>query len=167
MKQDGSGTELNHDMPHVMFWMTPPSDEVTHVIERIRGQFNSIKSGETDVIPAVMYAWIGPRAMLNDADGNEISAGSAQPNFPDITDDSATDDFMLVQDACIPTNLSGAESRSPNFPVIDTKSKRKIGRDEVLFFLLRLIGTSTGTAPGSSAWIQLIGHLRVLLKAVP
>lgn len=169
LKADGSAPEVKQNSVYLMDWISPPSDEVEHVIERIRGQFNTVTAGFGSVFPGTIYTWVGPTAMLNDADGNEITAGSEVTHFPDLYDKNGTDDYQLVADACVPTSgaTSSGNGVSSAFPIIDTKAKRRVSRDQVLYFLLRTLSALTTSIPGANDSIKILGAMRILLKAIP
>lgn len=133
------------------------ADEVNAVLERVRGQIRW-QSVNTDPLEGVIYSIVLPKHMLLKSDlsgpiepGTLMDAAFPRPSYSD-----GTDDFPLIENACMP---SGSSTVSQPVP-IDSKAKRKIGKDDVLGVFCEIVGILNTSAIGKT--IKVTGLLRAL-----
>lgn len=126
------------------------------ILERIRGSLFWEAEGSTGAsLQGVFFGIILP----------DIVAGNVEPghelqNFPTPVDPEGTEDFPLVLDACAPVGGGVTTSTPVN---VDVKSKRKMGKDELLTLAIHIVDLfSTGSAKNYKATIR--GGLRILQK---
>lgn len=140
---------------------TAPNAETEVVLERIRGGLFFVgAAGQSAVLNAVVYGIVLP-----DIVAGNIPVGNPLPNFPNPADDQGTDDFPLVLDACMPVPGSSSGTSTVQTPVaVDVKSKRKMGKEELLTLAIYIMKIYDIGA-GNPAWKGTVsGFLRYLQK---
>lgn len=133
-----------------------PNAETEVVLERIRGTiFWEATASSGTSIQATIFGIILPKIVAG-----KTAVGKELGDFPHPMKADGVDDFPLVMDACAPQG-GGITSSSP-IPV-DVKSKRRMGKDELLTLAIHIGDIfTTGVNPTYKAVIR--GGLRILQK---
>lgn len=126
------------------------------ILERIRGNmFWQVTASSGATIQGTIFAVILP-----DIVAGNVPIGNALPNFPDPYDVNGTDDFPMVIDACAPVG-GGITSTVPI--EVDVKAKRRMNKDELLTFALKVDSLiTTGVQTSFKAYVR--GGIRCLQK---
>ena len=100
-----------------------------------------------------IYAQVLPSQLFDAANNGKEATILSAP-----VDVQATDDFPIIEPACLPIASRGT---SPQEIVIDSKAKRKVGKDKLIVFGLCIFGV---LASGSSYPVKVVGALRCLFS---
>lgn len=132
------------------------------ILERIRGGlwwFSSTQNNPASGLNAIFYGIILPDIVAgNFLPGANLKGQMLDHGFPTPADPQGTDDFPLVMDACAPA-ANAFTAQNPL--VVDVKSKRKMGKDELLTIAIQVLEV----LPSTRNYIATIkGFVRTLQK---